>query len=84
MVNVLDDSNKYIKEIQDELEAKDWRNVLAESEKKYEIEWPDDSEEIQNEPEFQAMWKEIGGDKIVEKKSVHVNVETNKHAQKQR
>jgi hypothetical protein len=30
------------------------------------------------------MWKEIGGDKIVEKKSVHVNVETKKESQKQR
>jgi hypothetical protein len=46
MVNVLDDSNKYVKEIQDELEAKDWRNVLMEAQKKYEIEWPDDREEI--------------------------------------
>ena len=27
-VNVLDQSNKYIKDIQAQLEAKDWRNVL--------------------------------------------------------
>jgi hypothetical protein len=70
MVNVLDDSNKYVKEIQDELEAKDWRNVLMEAQKKYEIEWPDDREEIEEDPEFQAMWKEIGGDKIEGKKVV--------------
>jgi len=72
MVNVLDDSNKYIKQIQDELEAKDWRNVLEEAQKKYEIEWPDDSEEIQEDPEFQAMWKEIGGEKIVEGKKINL------------
>lgn len=35
MVNVLNDSNKYVREIQDELEAKDWRNVLAEAQQKY-------------------------------------------------
>ena len=70
MVNVLDDSNKYIKEIQDELEAKDWRNVLMEAQKKYQIEWPDDREEIEEDPDFQAMWKEIGGDKIAAGKNV--------------
>lgn len=45
-IDVLDDSNKYIREVQDVLEAKDWRNVLAEAQEKVEIEWPDDREEI--------------------------------------
>ena len=44
MVNVLDESNKYVKEIHEELEKKDWRNILDEAQKKYEIQWPDDSE----------------------------------------
>ena len=56
---MLDDSNKYVKEIQDHLEAKDWQNVLAEAQQKVEIEWPDDSEEIQDDPAFKAMWEEI-------------------------
>lgn len=30
-INVLEDSNKYIKMIQNELEKKDWRNVLEEA-----------------------------------------------------
>jgi|JI9StandDraft_1071089.scaffolds.fasta_scaffold945949_2 hypothetical protein len=45
-IDVLDDSNKYIREIQDELEKKDWRNVLEEAKQKYEIEFPDDREEV--------------------------------------
>lgn len=36
-IDVLDDSNKYIREVQDELESKDWRNVLAEAQNKVSI-----------------------------------------------
>lgn len=75
-INVLDDSNKYIQEIQNELEKKDWRNVLDEAKNKYEMEWPDDKDEIEEDPAFQKMWKELGGDavvnKTVEKKKVTV------------
>ena len=41
-----------------------------EAQKKYQIEWPDDREEIQEDPDFQAMWKQIGGDKIAGNKQV--------------
>jgi hypothetical protein len=57
-----------------------------EAQKKYEIEWPDDREEIEEDPEFQAMWKEIGGDKIEGKKEVEgkkVNVEVPKQSNTQ-
>ena len=39
-IDVLDDSNKYIKDIQNQLERKDWRNILNEAQRKYEVEWP--------------------------------------------
>lgn len=53
---MLDDSNKYIREVQEELENKDWRGILAEAQNKYELEWPDDREEVEEDPEFQKMW----------------------------
>lgn len=56
-ISVLDDSNKYIQEIQNELEKKDWRNVLDDAKNKYEMEWPDDKDEIEEDPAFQKMWK---------------------------
>jgi hypothetical protein len=40
----LDDANKYVQEIQEHLEQKDWRKVLDDATYKYELEWPDDSE----------------------------------------
>ena len=44
-IEVLDDSNKFIQTIQKELEDKDWRNVVDQAKNKYEMEWPDDTEE---------------------------------------
>ena len=41
---MLDDANKYTKEIQDELEAKDWQNVLAEAQNKCQIDWPEEDD----------------------------------------
>lgn len=76
-IEVLDQSNKYIQTIQEELQNKDWRNVLAEAQNKYEIEWPNDQEEIQEDPAFQKMWDELGGNKLsksVEKKNVSANI----------
>ena len=61
---MLDDSNKYIREVQEELENKDWRGILAEAQNKYQMDWPDDSEEVQEDPEFQKMWNELGGNKL--------------------
>ena len=76
-----------MKEIQDHLEAKDWQNVLAEAQQKVEIEWPDDSEEIQEDPAFKAMWEEIGGNKVtkkeVAKKEVNVNVQPQRIQERQ-
>jgi hypothetical protein len=34
-IDALEDSNKYVREIQDVLEKKDWRNVLEEAQHKY-------------------------------------------------
>jgi hypothetical protein len=43
------------------------------------MEWPDDTEEVQSDPAFQQMWKELGGDaavnKAVERKKVTVDIE---------
>ena len=61
---MLDDSNRYVRDIQEYLEAKDWQNVLAEAQHKVQIEWPDDSREVQEDPAFKAMWEEIGGNQI--------------------
>ena len=66
-IDALDDSNKYIKEVQEVLEDKDWRGILADAQNQYAIDWPDDSEEIQEDPAFQEMWDEIGGNKISKK-----------------
>ena len=41
-IDALEDSNKYIKDIQNELERKDWQNVLAEAKQKTDIQWPED------------------------------------------
>ena len=76
-IEVLDSSNKYINEIQTQLENKDWRGILADAQNKYELEWPDDREEVQEDPAFQKMWDELGGNKIaktVEKKAVRVQI----------
>lgn len=78
---MLDQSNKYINEIQNELENKDWRGVLADAQNKCQIEWPDDQEEVEEDPAFQKMWNELGGNKVVkpekkvvEQKSVKVEI----------
>ena len=74
---MLDQSNKYINEIQNDLENKDWRGVLADAQNKYEMDWPDDRDELEEDPAFQQMWNELGGNKIaktVEKKNVKVEI----------
>lgn len=73
-VNVLEDSNKYIKMAQQEMENRDWRNVLEQAKNKYELEWPEDDEEIENDPKFQALWNQLGGNKIPAKNQVRVQV----------
>ena len=74
---MLDDSNKYIREIQDHLENKDWRGVLEEAQNKCQLDWPDDREEVEEDPEFQKMRDELGGNKLpktVERRKVKVEV----------
>ena len=46
------------------MEDKDWRGILADCQNQYAIDWPDDSEEVEEDPAFQEMWAEIGGNKI--------------------
>ena len=33
-IDALEDSNKYIKEVQDELQKKDWQNIVAQARQK--------------------------------------------------
>lgn len=63
-ITALDDSNKYIKEMQELMEKKDWQGVIEEAKNKCELDWPQDQEELEEDETFQAMWKELGGDKI--------------------
>jgi hypothetical protein len=49
-----------------------------------EIEWPDDREEVEEDPAFMKMWDELGGNKLakgkgkeVSKKTVKVEIEAN-------
>lgn len=38
------------------------------------MEWPDDKDEVENDPAFQQMWKELGGDAAVKKVAQRKNV----------
>jgi hypothetical protein len=63
--------------------------VLADAQNKVEIEWPDDREEVEEDPAFQQMWEELGGNKIskgkeVGKKNVNVNVEVDGSKERER
>ena len=69
------------------MEEKDWRGIIDEAKQKYEVEWPEE-EDMDEDPTFQALWNEIGGNKIPEKKQVNVSVpekqvETHKQKQKE-
>lgn len=45
-----------MREIQEQLEKKDWRDVLNEAQKKYSLDWPDQKDE-ESDPAFQQMWR---------------------------
>lgn len=46
MVNVLEESNKFMAKVQQELEDKDWRSIVEQSKEKYEgIQWEAEEEE---------------------------------------
>lgn len=72
-VDVLEDSNKYINDVQQYMEKKDWRGILDEAKQKYEVEWPEE-EDIEEDETFQKLWDQIGGNKIPAKKQINVSV----------
>lgn len=46
MVNVLDESNKFMAKVQQELDDKDWRSVVEQAKQKYEgVDWGTEEEE---------------------------------------
>ena len=49
------------------MEEKDWRGILDEAKNQYQVEWPQEEEELDDDPTFQALWDEIGGNKIDKK-----------------
>lgn len=59
---MLDESNKYMSKVQQELEDKDWRDVVAQAQVKYEgVEWKADEEE---DEDFKKIWRDLGGEKL--------------------
>ena len=80
-IEVLEDSNRYIREVQEALEDRDWRGVLPDCQNQYAIDWPDDSEEVQEDPAFQEMWAELGGNKLPQVASKKVTVQVDSHQQ---
>lgn len=71
--------------MQNEMEEKDWRGILEQAKHKTELDWPEE-ENMDEDPAFQELWKEIGGNKIPEKKQINVNIpqqQTQKNTQKQ-
>lgn len=62
------------------MEKKDWQGIIDDAKNKYELEWPQDQEELEDDPNFQAMWEELGGNKIkkeqkgIQKKKVKVEI----------
>ncbi len=61
------------------MQKKDWRSVLEEAKNKVQLDWGQ-QQDIQEDQDFKAMWKEIGGDKIDKipaKKSVNVQINQN-------
>ncbi len=53
--------------MQDLMEKKDWQGVIEDAKNKYELEWPQDQENIEEDPAYKAMWEELGGNKIDKK-----------------
>lgn len=47
------------------MEKKDWQGIIDQAKNKYQLEWPD--EHVDDDPAFQAMWDELGGNKIDKK-----------------
>lgn len=66
-IDALQESNQYIKEMQVLMQNKDWQGVIEDAKNKYEIEWPQDEEQLEDDPAYQAMWEELGGNKLTQK-----------------
>ncbi len=73
------------------MEKKDWQGVIQEAKNKYELEWPQEEEELEEDPAFRAMWAELGGDKIDKKmnkkpaeKAVKVEIPAEQSVSKQK
>lgn len=48
--------------VQQELEDKDWKDVVAQAQQKYEgVEWVAEEEE---DEDFKKLWKDLGGEKL--------------------
>ena len=55
---------------------------MDEAKNQYQVEWPQEEEELDDDPTFQSLWDEIGGNKIdkkiekklPEKKNIKVEV----------
>lgn len=39
-IDALEDSNKYIKDMQNLMQKKDWQGILDDAKNKYELDWP--------------------------------------------
>lgn len=63
--------------MQDLMEKKDWQGVIEDAKNKYELEWPQDQENIEEDPAYKAMWEELGGNKIDKKISSKKPAEKN-------
>lgn len=66
-IDALQESNQYIKEMQVLMQNKDWQGVIEDAKNKYELEWPQDEEQLEDDPAYQAMWEELGGNKLAQK-----------------
>lgn len=42
--------------MQQMMDQKDWQGVIEDAKNKYELEWPDDEEDMNDDPAFQELW----------------------------
>ena len=62
------------------------RMIIEDAKNKYEIEWPQEEEDLEDDPTFQTLWNEIGGNKIdkPQKKNVKVEIPVEKQQQEEK
>lgn len=57
MINVLEESNQYMRKVENELERKNWREILAEAkDNKYN---PIEFREAEDDPEVDALYAQL-------------------------